>query len=336
MIRLALIGCGGISHMHRARFEALGHRLKVTATVDLDMERAREAAAAIGAEAAVRDFEEALPLCDAVLLALPHHEHHPVGMACLAAGKHVLMEKPLANTERQCVELIEAAGAKGVVLMVAYCMRFHPLTLRMKELIDSKEYGETFHVSLWTEQHTQFGPDHWAAGAEKLGGGQFFSHGCHYVDILLHYLGNPVEGFHVGTNFGTPWMEREGTSDAVIKFESGAVGYHGGTWGAKGTRLGYAFHAHATEGMLEADFFRGRLALIRRGKEETLLETESSSKYADREMAHFLDCVERGERPITDGPRSLQGLRVIWRMYAAERRGTVAELRGLGLDQPWR
>ncbi|HZO91658.1 MAG TPA: Gfo/Idh/MocA family oxidoreductase [Chthonomonadaceae bacterium] len=336
MIHLALIGCGGMSRTHRARFAALAHRLQVTATVDIELERAQKAASALGAPIATRHVQEALPHCDAVLIALPHHLHHPVGMECLAAGKHVLMEKPLANTERQCLDLIEEAERQGVVLMVAYCMRFHPLTLRMKELIDAKTYGKTFHVSIWTEQYTHYGEGSWAHRAETLGGGQFFSHGCHYVDILLHYLGNPVEGAHMGTNFGTPWMEREGTSDAFIKFESGAVGYHGGTWGAKGTRLGYAFHAQATEGMLEADFYKGRLTLIRGGKEEELLQVEDSSKYTDRETAHFLDCIERRERPITDGPRSLQGLRVIWRMYEAERNKTVADLRGLGLEQPWR
>jgi predicted dehydrogenase len=336
MIRLAMIGCGGIAQAHRARFHRLEDRLRVVAAVDVVPERAREAARVVGADHAMADFREALPHVDAVLIALPHHLHHPVGVECLEAGKHVLMEKPLANAEPRCIDLIEAAERRGVVLMVAYCMRFHPLTIRMKELIDEKRYGETFHVSIWTEQFTRFEEGSWAHRAATLGGGQFFSHGCHYVDILLHYLGNPVEGVHLGTNFGTPWMEWEGTSDAIIKFESGAVGYHGGTWGAKGTRLGYAFHAQATEGMLEADFHRGRLTLIRGGKEETLLETEASSKYMDCEMAHFLDCIERRETPITGGPESLQGLRVIWRLYEAERRGAIADLRGLGLKQPWR
>ena len=50
-------------------------------------------------------------------------------------------------------------------------------------------------------------------------------------------------------------------------------------------------------------------------------------------MAHFLDCVETGQTPLTDGTRSLQGLRVIWRLYEAEEAGNIADLTGLGLDQ---
>ena len=159
-----------------------------------------------------------------------------------------------------------------------------------------------------------------------------FSHGCHYIDILLWYLGRPVQGTHLGTNFGTPWMEREGTSNVCMEFEEGRLGYHFGTWGARGTRLRYSFHAHCTEGMLDADITGGKLLIHAKGKQEVLMEDEAG-KHTENEMAHFLDCIETGERPLTDGPGSLQGLRVIWRLYEAEGKGVVADLGGLGLDE---
>src|SRR5690606_29723663 len=122
------------------------------------------------------------------------------------------------------------------------------LVRKLKEVLDSGEYGECFHMSMWTEQWTRFpGDDHWGHKIATLGGGQLFSHGCHYVDLLLWFLGEPVHGTHTGTNFGTPWMEREGTSDVSIKFASGAVGYHMGTWGARGSKLHYCFQAHCTD-----------------------------------------------------------------------------------------
>jgi predicted dehydrogenase len=141
-----------------------------------------------------------------------------------------------------------------------------------------------------------------------------------------------VRGTHLGTNTGTPWMGREGTSNVSMEFEGGLLGYHFGTWGARGTRLRYSFHAHCTEGMIEADITGGRLLSIVKGEETVLLEAEGS-KHTENEMAHFLDCIATGQVPLTDGPGSLQGLRCIWRMYEAEEKGTVADLRGLGLDQ---
>ena len=263
-------------------------------------------------------------------------------MACLQAGKHVLVEKPMANTEAQCIEMIEAAQKRNLVLMVAYCMRFHPLVVGMKELIDSKAYGDLFQLSIWTEQLTRYAPGHWALSAEQLGGGQFFSHGCHYVDLMLWMAGRPVRGNHYGTNRGTPWMEKEGTSNVTIEFEDGILGYHFGTWGARGTRLKYSFHAHCEDGMIEAALSEGKLIAHTRatehvvGKptvkqvEEVLLEVENS-KPTEIEMAHFLDCIETGAKPLTDPVGSLEGLQVIWKLYEAEERNEIAALQGLGL-----
>jgi len=332
MTRLAIVGCGGMAEAHAGLASRLRDRLQVTATVDVDPVRAERLRSMTGAARACADVLAALDAFDAALVALPHHLHHPVGMALLRAGKHVLMEKPLANTEEQCRELIEAAERGGRTLMVGYCQRYHPLCVRLQTMLGDGAIGTPFHASLWTEQHTEVGPDSWVARADLLGGGQLFSHGCHYIDLMLAWLGDPVEGAHLGTNLGTPWMEREGTSDVVIRFASGALAYHGATWGARGTRLGYAFHVHGDRGMLELDQGRGALLLHREGRVETVAEDAGPAKHLDRQMAHFLDCVERGERPLTDGRRSLQSLRVIWRLTEAERAGRFADLRGLGLS----
>lgn len=329
--RLAIIGCGKMEGTHEKGLAEIRDQVEVVATVDIDRERAEHAAEVLGAKGFATDYREVLDDVDAVLVVLPHQLHHPVGMDCLRAGKHVLMEKPLANTEPECRELIDTAEAAGLILMTAYPMRYHPLVVRLKELLDSGQLGDVFQISIWTEQLTQIPPDHWSARAETVGGGQFFSHGCHYVDLLLWFLGAPVRGTHVGTNLGTPWMEREGTSNVAIEFAGGALGYHFGTWGARGTKLQYSIHAHGTSGMAELDFRGGELRIHRAGDVEVIATAEQSSKYVQGELSHFVECVRTGQRPQTDGPGSLQGLRVIWKLYDAERAGAVADLRRLGL-----
>ncbi len=99
MIRIGLIGCGGMGDVHRQAMQQLAGRAQFTAAVDLDLARAQETAAALGCSLAVTDYHEVLPAIDAAIVAVPHHLHHPVGMDLLAAGKHLLMEKPLANSE---------------------------------------------------------------------------------------------------------------------------------------------------------------------------------------------------------------------------------------------
>ncbi|MGI6610429.1 MAG: Gfo/Idh/MocA family protein [Limnochordia bacterium] len=331
-VRLGIVGCGGMSKAHARGFADLADRVSVVATVDVIEERARQAAELFPGAKAATDYRSVLDDVDAVLLVLPHHLHHPIAKACLEAGKHVLLEKPMANSEEECLDLIETSKKADRVLMIAYCMRFHPLVVRLKQLVDERAYGDMFQLSIWTEQLTKYPPDHWASSAATLGGGQLFSHGCHYIDLLLWFLGKPLRGTHLGTNFGTPWMEREGTSNVSMEFEGGRLGYHFGTWGARGSRLRYSFHAHCTDGMLEAATTQGKLYLHQRGQEKVLMEAEAG-KHTQNEMTHFLECIETGRRPLTDGLGSLQGLRVIWRLYEAEEQHTVADLHGLGLDE---
>ena len=334
-IKLAIIGCGGMGKSHEASFSEIRDRIEVTATCDIDLEKARAMAELLGAPHFSADYREILPFCDAVLLVLPHHLHFEIGMECLRAGKHVLMEKPMCNTEQQCLDLIHFAERQKLVLMTAYPVRYLPLYRRLKEIIDAQTYGKVFQVSIWTEQLTQYAPGHWGLKAETLGGGQLFSHGCHYIDCLLWYLGNPVHGTHLGTNFGTPWMEKEGTSNVAMEFESGALGYHFGTWGARGSKLRYSVHAHFTEAMVELNVSDGLMYLHKFGEEPMLLDKYEPGKNTQFEIGHFAHCILTGETPETNGPESLQGLRNIWRMYEAEQRGVVADLRGLGLRQTW-
>jgi len=318
---------------HEQGFAGLKGRMEVAAVCDIVAERAERAKAMLGAGRAVTDFRQMLDYVDAVLIVLPHHLHHPVGMACLEAGKHVLMEKPLANTERQCLDLIEEAEKRQRILMVGYVQRYNPLVVKTRDLIRDGTLGEVFQVSIWTEQFTRFPEDKsWGHRKETLGGGQLFSHGCHYVDLLLWFLGRPVSGTHDGTNFGTPWMEGEGTSNLVMRFENRALGYHFGTWGARGSRLKYSIHVHGTKAMLDTRLKEGKIFLTTWEKGEELIFEAEGGKHTRNQMEHFLSCIETGRKPLTDARSSLQSLRVIWRLYEAEEKGVVADLRGLGLE----
>ncbi len=344
-LRMGIIGCGGMAANHAKNFAGTGGKIDVAALVDVEIERAKNAAAHFpGNPAVASDYRSILDSVDAVMLVLPHHLHHPVGMECLNAGRHVLCEKPLANTERECLEMIEAARRNSKVLMTAYCMRFNPLVLKFKDFLDNKLLGECFQLSIWTEQYTRYGDSHWSADAEKLGGGQLFSHGCHYIDLLLWIMGKPLRGSHIGTNFGTPWMEREGTSNVSIEFEGGRLGYHFGTWGARGSKLRYSFHAHCEKGMIELELRENVIRAYTDGEVHvpgmnegqktaviTNMDKLTAKKNTAEETLHFAECIEKGLKPVTDAVSSLEGLRVIWKLYEAEEKRELADLRGLGL-----
>lgn len=349
MIRVGMIGCGSMAASHVRSLDPLRERMRFTAFADIELDRARKVAEAVGGGAlAFTDFRDIFPHVDAIVIALPHDLHYPIGKECLAARKHLLMEKPLALTREECRALVALDRSPDPVLMVGYIMRHDPLWKKMGEYIRSGTYGQVFHVSIWTEQYTDTSRGAWLGEARRLGGGQLFSHGCHYVDLLLHWMGAPLCGTHVGTNLGTPWMEREGTSNVSLKFKSGATGYHFGTWGARGSRLRYSVHAHCTEGMLELDRLAGTIILHRdksggdlpalqalaapgesvdSAKQVVVCRQEGSGgKPVVAQMAAFLDCIEHRKRPELSAAASIPSLETIWRLYEAEESNRVADL----------
>ncbi len=348
-IRFGIVGCGAMGGTHLPAMKAVSDIAELSSVCDIVEERAKTAQMVLGAPHATTDYKEMIGHVDAVIVVLPHHLHREVGEFFMKNGVHVLMEKPLALSEEECLSLIKVRDENHVTLMTAYPVRYWHSIVKLKELVDSGAFGELFHMSIWTEQYTNYSADEqkfsWTGNAAKLGGGQLFSHGCHYIDILLWFLGNPVEGTHTGTNFGTPWMEREGTSDVAIKFESGAIGYHMGTWGARGTDHNYCFQLHMTKGMLEYRRARGEILYYRNIRSdapsvedgqnsiEVLWKEDDQTKQTQLEMRHFFECIRDGKKPLTDAEGSLKGLKVIWKLYEAEQRGVVADLRGLGLEQ---
>ena len=132
---------------------------------------------------------------------------------------------------------------------------------------------------------------------------------------------------------------------AIFKFENGALGFHGATWGAHGTRMGYDFQIMTEKGLLDYDKKLGEIRFYSKDAAHVPGEVSSDGKYVvlhrhegardketHREITHFIDCVNNHKRPLTDGRAALQSLRIIWRMYDAEKHGTTADLRGLGLE----
>jgi predicted dehydrogenase len=321
--------------------------IEITVVCDIIREHAERVAAALGTNPEiVTDYKSMVDRIDAVLVALPHDLHYECGLFFARHKKHIMMEKPLCNTEEECVHLIEVCEEEDVTLMCAYPVPFRPDIIKLKELVDSGEFGRIIQMSIWTEQFTRHEDECFWGSTARLGGGQFFSHGCHYVDLLLRFLGNPVEGAHIGTRVGTPWLLKEGTSAAIFKFESGAIAYHGATWGARGTKMGYDFQIITEKGTLDYEQASGEIRLYSKldphqpgvmtpKTQCTVLHKNEGKrgKETNYEIAHFVDCVNNHKRPITDGRSALQGLRIIWKMYDAEQHGLVADLRGLGLEE---
>lgn len=318
-IRTAVVGLSmGLAHAHAYK---RADRSELSWVVDLDEEKAKKVAGELGCNY-TKDWTSIIDDVDAISFATPHHLHAPYALQAIEAGKHVLIEKPLANSEEDCLKLIKAADEKNVRLMIAYVIRYVPTIRRLKEAIDSGKYGTPINAQGWVQAYLAPTPGSWISRIETLGGGVLFSHGCHYIDILLYLFGDPERVAHFGTRIGTEWMEGEGTSHALIQFKNGVIANLSSSWGMKVTRPPAKYQIHTTTGLIQVENM-DKVEYITREGAEVIYERPADFKNFPGgnviyEIEHFLECIANGARPETDGVEALRSHRTIWAMYESQ------------------
>ncbi|MFC7403032.1 Gfo/Idh/MocA family protein [Citricoccus sp. GCM10030269] len=146
-LRVAVIGAGYWGP-NLARNFAMSTDWELVAICDMDQERAVDLSRKTGNPAVVASVDELLAKhdVDAVAIATPARTHYPIAMQAIAAGKHVVVEKPLADTSEKGLEMVEAARAAGTILMADHTYCYTPAVIKMRDLIASGELGEILYV----------------------------------------------------------------------------------------------------------------------------------------------------------------------------------------------
>ncbi|QEO15031.1 Gfo/Idh/MocA family oxidoreductase [Agromyces intestinalis] len=121
---------------------------RLEAICDLDLDRASALAARLGGVRVTASLDDVLadPAIDAVAIATPARTHHPIAMAAIAAGKHVVVEKPIADGTQRAREMVAAADAAGLVLMTDHTYCYTPAVLKMRELIAEGHLGDILYI----------------------------------------------------------------------------------------------------------------------------------------------------------------------------------------------
>ena len=223
--RVALVGCGRISKSH---FEAIDkvEGLELVAVSDVDPERARQA----GEERRVPFFTDyqrmlAESKADVVTIATPSGLHAEQGVAAAQAGKHVVMEKPMAISLTGADALVNACDKAGVRLFVVKQNRLNPSVQLLKRAVDRNRFGRIYMASCtvhWARPQSYYDQAPWR-GTWEFDGGAFMNQASHYVDLIQWVMG-PVESVIAKTATLARHIETEDTGIAILKFRSGALG----------------------------------------------------------------------------------------------------------------
>jgi UDP-N-acetyl-2-amino-2-deoxyglucuronate dehydrogenase len=259
-----IIGCGWVAPAHAWGVRSLADEdVRLLAVADQDLPRARELAERFGAEGIHADYRELLARDDiaAVSVCLPDFLHRDVTLAAVAAGKHVLCEKPLALDVAGADEMVEAAERAGVGLGLVMNHRYFPDNIRAKAAVSDGALGQLLIGSVLHSSGLTGAPGSpWRGRKGKSTGGVLSTQAIHFLDLLLWFAGPARSVLASIGKLKDPAQDHEDTAAVTIRLASGALATVITTSGSPimddftGTRI----ELHGTDGwlMLEGDTFR--------------------------------------------------------------------------------
>ncbi len=241
---------------------------------------------------------------DAVDVVTPTSTHFDISKECLAAGKHVFVEKPLTTSYAEARELVQIAEEQRKTLMVGHIFRYNYAVRKIKELIESGKLGRVYYL---------FG--HFMGLKDpKPDIGALFNYTVHHIDIYNYLLqGTPEEvtcclGFFLGRN------EFDDLALLVLKYPANIIGIVEGSWLPPGkhrdlTVVGNrkSITSNLTEQTLELhdvhiEAWNGRLKAVDKGSQKLDIEFEEPLKL---ELQDFIESIKTGRKPVTDARSSL-------------------------------
>lgn len=342
----AIVGCGVIGPSHARAIQALPNA-RLVAAVDVVEEKAHALTSKFGGDPDT-DLDRMLarPDVEVVCVCVPSGLHAEVGQRAAAAGKHVLVEKPIDITLRAADALISAAHRSGVKLSVVSQYRFAPDVRRVRDLLESGRLGRPIlgdAIIKWYRSQAYYDSGDWRGTWALDGGGSLMNQGIHYID-LLQWLMGPVTTVSAETATLGHEIEVEDVALAMVRFQSGALGLiEGSTAIFPGLPERLEISGDAGTVILEA----ARLVLseLRDEKGEvgaygtsgkTRERPSTTSAAADpaalSESAHLpqiadlLDAIDCDRDPLITGEAGRRPLEIILAIYESARQGRPVQL----------
>ena len=320
-------------HMGQAHFlAAIDHpQAELVAVCDLDQEMTSSTQSRYNVPVATTDWTELLDRPDIHIASIctPDWLHREMTCAFLDAGKHVMVEKPMAHTVEDCEAMVEAARRNNRKLMVAHVCRFYSFFEDAKRWSQDGTLGDVYYVETsYLHNYEQIGGvGNWRFDAEKrhpLVGG-----GCHAIDLARWICGDAEEVHAYGNHYNIPVQQWEDMITVNVKFQGGAIGRILNStgcqrpynidlqlWGTKGTLQGDNTQDTALLSLREID----RHQWMRMPK-------PTMAKAVASELGHFIDCVVHDQTPLIDGVDGAKTVALAWAAIESIRTGQPVKCR---------
>lgn len=349
MLKVGIIGNGGIANCHARGYKALGDRVKIVACCDIVEEKAKAFSEKHNIPNYYTDCKDMLANeeIDVVSVCTWNSAHAPCTIAALNAGCHVICEKPMAMNAEEAQAMKDAAEKNGKLLMVGFVRRHGDDARDAKELVEKGELGEVYYAKA-TYLRRCGCPGGWFGNKELSGGGPLIDLGVHVIDLTRYIMGNakPVTVFGITsdkigardhirttewkseTDVEKPIFNVEDLAVAMIKFDNGAV-----------LHVETSFNLNKKENEGDIELFGSKAGL-------TLTPFELHTEYAgcladitvrgshefdfvrdfEREIKNFVDAVEGEAECLATAEDGVVLMKVIDAVYRSAETGKSVDI----------
>lgn len=341
IVQVGLVGSQFISSIHAESLLRCPHA-KLIGVASPNRAHAQAFAEKFGIPDFYTDYRELLrrPDLDMIVVGVPNHLHCQVTLDAAAAGKHVVMEKPLCLNLAEADRMIRACHDAGVKLMYAEELCFAPKYVRLKQLLDAGALGQPTLLKQTEKHDGPHAPHFWDVA--RSGGGVTMDMGCHAIEFFRWMLGRiPVKSVYAHLSTQVHGAKTQGDDNAIIilEFANGTIGVAEESW----TKLGGMddrAEVYGSAGVAYADLLHGNsietyslkgydYAVEKAGPTQGWSFTiyEEAWNYGfPQEMAHFVDCVRLDRLPEVKGEDGRAVLEVIFAAYESARTGSRVSL----------
>jgi myo-inositol 2-dehydrogenase / D-chiro-inositol 1-dehydrogenase len=340
-VGVGIIGAQFISTIHAEAFRACAEA-EMVAVASAHADRARAFAQRFGIPRHFDDYRRllALPDVDMVVIGAPNDLHCEMTVAAAAAGKHVVVEKPLCLNLAEAERMITACRDAGVKLMYAEELCFAPKYVRLKQLLDSGALGRPTLVKQSEKHDGPHAAHFW--DVSRSGGGVAMDMGCHAIQFFRWMLGGArIVSVYAQMDTLVHGDKTRGDDNAllILEFEGGTLALAEESWSKLGGMDDRA-EVHGSQGVAYADLLHGssietysavgydyavEKAGGTRGWSFTMYE-ENWNYGFPQEMAHFVDCVLHDRAPRVTGEDGRAVLEVVFAAYASAGTGRKVAL----------
>jgi len=337
-LKICIIGCGRVAQSHGEGVLASNGAVELTAIVSRTEEKRKAFQNKFNVPNAYADIDEALAsgTFDAVDICLPNHLHTEYAIKCAQAGKHILLEKPMANTVAECKLINEACRKNGVTLMVGQSRRYHEAVMLSKKLYDEGKIGEVISVTGTLMGYLASPPTDWWRSSEKAGGLMIPLWGNHILDYILYIFEEmPLRVYCEAYSNNTEW-EGEDETTILLGFSKDRFATVRMSWN---TRLAPEKEWVGKTKMLSSSdilyerFVQGTKGTLRLNDEtklslngETIFDNKNAKNNFATQYEEFAASIFEGRKPLTDGESGVGLIRIQEAALESYRTHKVVEL----------